>query len=206
MSSRSSPMVSLSKSIQQVTNREAVGVLQGQRLANSQYDDNSMLAFSFPEETDSPWQLRPKMFAYFCSNTISSALGKNIAYCKYAVCPRCVSLTRPAYPRKVLINMAFHYIHMHEIRPCLSYTNFIIHVFFPFFFFCRFHLSFKRLQRCGRAANQWEQLMFLMAHGLSPGGEINMGKRLKPQAFFHNLLPSSSILLQWSCRACTADS
>lgn len=58
-------MVSLSKSIQQVTNREAVGVLQGQRSANSQYDDNSELAFSFPEETDSPWQqLRPKMFAY----------------------------------------------------------------------------------------------------------------------------------------------
>lgn len=46
-------MVSLSKSLQQVTNREAVGVLQGQRLANSQYDDNSKLAFSFPEETDS---------------------------------------------------------------------------------------------------------------------------------------------------------
>lgn len=40
--------------------------------------------------------------------------------------------------------------------------------------------------------------MFLMAHGLSPGGEINMGKRLKPQAFFHNLLPSSSSPpLQW---------
>ena len=53
-------MVSLSKSIQQVTNREAVGVLQGQRLVNSQYDDNSKLAFSFPEETDSLWQLRPK--------------------------------------------------------------------------------------------------------------------------------------------------
>lgn len=33
--------------------------------------------------------------------------------------------------------------------------------------------------------------MFLMAQGLSPVGEINMGKRLKPQAFFHNLLPSS---------------
>lgn len=48
--------------------------------------------------------------------------------------------------------------------------------------------------------------MFLMAHGLSPGGEINMGKRLKPQAFFHNLLPSSSFPLQWSCRASTADS
>lgn len=65
VSSRSSPMVSLSKSIQQVTNRGAVGVLQGQGLANSQYDDNSTLAFSFPEESDSPWQLRPKMFAYF---------------------------------------------------------------------------------------------------------------------------------------------
>lgn len=47
-------MVSLSKSIKQVTNREAVGVLQGQRCANSQYDDNSRLAFSFPEETESP--------------------------------------------------------------------------------------------------------------------------------------------------------
>jgi len=59
-------MVPLSKRIQQVTNREAVEVLQGQRLANSQYDDNSKLAFSFPEETDSPWQqLRPMMFAYF---------------------------------------------------------------------------------------------------------------------------------------------
>ena len=65
VSSRSSLMVSLSMSIQQVTNREAIGVLQGQRLANSQYDDNSTLAFSFPEETDSPWQLRPNMFAYF---------------------------------------------------------------------------------------------------------------------------------------------
>lgn len=65
VSSRSSPMVSLSKSIQRVTNREAVGVLQGERLANSQYDDNYKVAFSFPEETDSPWQLRPKMFAYF---------------------------------------------------------------------------------------------------------------------------------------------
>lgn len=48
--------------------------------------------------------------------------------------------------------------------------------------------------------------MFLMAHGLSPGGEINMGKRLKPQAFFHNLLPSSSFALEWLCRASTADS
>ncbi len=76
MSSRSSPMVSLSKSIQQVTNREAVGVLQGQRLANSQYDDNSTLAFSFPEETDSPWQLRPKMFAYFCSNMFFSGFKR----------------------------------------------------------------------------------------------------------------------------------
>lgn len=73
VSSRSSPMVSLSKSIQQVAHREAARVLQGQGLANSQYDDNSMLAFSFPEETDSPWQLRPKMFAYFCSNKFYSA-------------------------------------------------------------------------------------------------------------------------------------
>lgn len=48
--------------------------------------------------------------------------------------------------------------------------------------------------------------MFLMAHGLSPGGEINTGKRLKPQAFFHNLLSSSSFALEWPCRACTADS
>lgn len=47
-------MVSFSKSIQRVTNREAVGVLQGQRLTNSQYDDNSKLAFSFPEETECP--------------------------------------------------------------------------------------------------------------------------------------------------------
>lgn len=62
-------MVSLSKSIQQVTNREAVGVLQGQGLAYTQYDDNSMLAFSFPEETDSSWQLRLKMFAYFVQIT-----------------------------------------------------------------------------------------------------------------------------------------
>lgn len=66
-------------------------------------------------------------------------LGKNIAYCKYAACPRCVSLTRHAYPRKVLINMAFHYIHMHEIRPCLSYTNVLFCTFFFLFFFCRFH-------------------------------------------------------------------
>lgn len=66
-------------------------------------------------------------------------LGKNIAYCKYAACPRCVSLTHPAYPRKVLINMAFHYIHMHEIRPCLSYTNVLFCTFFfPFFFFVAF--------------------------------------------------------------------
>lgn len=46
--------------------REAVGVLQGQGLAYSQYDDNSMLAFSFPEETNS--SRRPNVFAYFCSN------------------------------------------------------------------------------------------------------------------------------------------
>lgn len=72
-------------------------------------------------------------------------------------------------------------------------------------FWSLFILSFKCLQRCGRTANQWEQLMFLMAHGLSPGGEINMGKRLKPQAFFYNLLPSSSFLLQWTCRASAAD-
>lgn len=58
-------MVSLSKSIQRVTNREAVGVLQGQRAANSQYDDNSKLAFSFPEETDSLWQLGSKDFCLF---------------------------------------------------------------------------------------------------------------------------------------------
>lgn len=44
-----------------------------------------------------------------------------------------------------------------------------------------------------------------MAHGLSPGGEINMGKRLKPQAFSHNLLPSSFFLLQRPCRASSAD-
>lgn len=66
VSSRYSLMVSLSKSIQQVTNREAVGVLQGQGLAYSQYDDNSMLAFSFPEETGS--SRRPNVFAYVCSN------------------------------------------------------------------------------------------------------------------------------------------
>ena len=94
VSSRSSPMVSLSKSIQQVTNREAVGVLQGQRLANSQYDDNSMLAFSFPEETDSPWQLRPKMFAYFCSNTFSSAFRKEYSILQIcSVASLCVSHT-----------------------------------------------------------------------------------------------------------------
>lgn len=33
-----------------------------------------------------------------------------------------------------------------------------------------------------------------------------MGKRLKPQAFFHNLLPSSYLLVQWSCRAGPAES
>lgn len=80
VSSRSSPMVSLSKSIQQVTNREAVGVLQGQRLANSQYDDNSKVAFSFPEEPDSPWQLRPKMFAYFFVQIRSSLLFRQRIY------------------------------------------------------------------------------------------------------------------------------
>lgn len=90
---------------------------------------------------------------------------------------------------------------MHKIRPCLSYTNVLLCTFFvPLI------LSFKCLQRCGCAANQQEKLMFLMAHGLSPGGEINMGKRLKPQAFFRNLLPSSSFPLQWSCRASTANS
>lgn len=129
MSSRSSPMVSLSKSIQRVTNREAVGVLQGQRLANSQYDDNSTLAFSFPEETDSPWQPRPKMFAYFCSN--------KFLYRKYAVWPRlCVfPFAHAAHPRKILINMAFQCVHMHEIRQCLSYTN----VPFCTISFCPFH-------------------------------------------------------------------
>lgn len=54
VSSRSSPMVSLSQSIQRVTNGGAVGVLQGQGSANSQYDDNPTLAFSFPEENDPP--------------------------------------------------------------------------------------------------------------------------------------------------------
>lgn len=45
--------------------------------------------------------------------------------------------TCAAYPRKILINMAFQHTHMHEIRPLLSYTN----VPFPaqFFFFCPFH-------------------------------------------------------------------
>lgn len=62
-------MVSLSMSIQQVTNRGATGVLQGQRLANSQYDDNSKLAFSFPEETDSPVAAEAKdVCLFFCSN------------------------------------------------------------------------------------------------------------------------------------------
>lgn len=92
-------------------------------------------------------------------------------------------------------------MHMHRVRPCLSYSN------APFCtIFVSFILSFKCLQRCSRAANQWELLMFLMAHGLSPGGEINMGKRLKPQAFFYNLLPSSCFPFQWPCRASTADS
>lgn len=200
-------MVSLSKSIQQVTNREAVGVLQGQRLANSQYDDNSMLAFSFPEETDSPWQLRPKMFAYFCSNTFSSAFRKEYSILQICSVPSlCVSHTSCISQESS--NQYGFPLHTHawnQTVPIIHKRAFL-HVFFSFFFFVAFILSFKRLQRCGRAANQWEQLMFLMAHGLSPGGEINMGKRLKPQAFFHNLLPSSSILLQWSCRACTADS
>lgn len=97
MSSRSSPMVSLSKSIQEVTNREAVGVLQGQRSANSQYDDNSKLAFSFPEETDSPWQLRPKMFAYFCSNKFFSAFKREYIV-KYAVRALCVHNTTNCLP------------------------------------------------------------------------------------------------------------
>lgn len=67
VSSRSCAMVSLSKRIRRVTNREAMGVLQGQRPANSQYDDNLKMAFSFPEETDPSWPLRPKMVtsAYF---------------------------------------------------------------------------------------------------------------------------------------------
>lgn len=122
MSSRSSPMVSLSKSIQQVTNREAVGVLQGQRLANSQYDDNSTLAFSFPEETDSPWQLRPKMFAYFCSNKFFSGFKR--VYMANMQCGLAVCLS----------------IHIY----CASKGNFLS------------FLSFKHLQRCGRAAKQWE--------------------------------------------------
>lgn len=122
VSSRSSPMVSLSKSIQQVTNREAVGVLQGQRLANSQYDDNSTLAFSFPEETDSPWQLRPKMFAYFCSNKFFSGF-KRVYMANGAVWPRRVSF------------------HSHILRNQGKFS---------------FILSFKHLQRCGRAAKQWE--------------------------------------------------
>lgn len=124
VSSRSSLMVSLSKSIQQVTNREAVGVLQCQGLANSQYDDNSMLAFSFPEETDSQWQLRRKMFAYFCSNNFSCAFKGQymLQICSLALL-RLSPFTYIAYPRKILINMAFQGICMHEIRPCLSYTN-----------------------------------------------------------------------------------
>lgn len=50
--------------------------------------------------------------------------------------------TCAAYPRKILINVAFQDTHMHEIRPLLSYTNvpfpaqFLFHFFF---FFCPFH-------------------------------------------------------------------
>lgn len=117
MSSRSSPMVSLSKSIQQVTNREAVGVLQGQRLANSQYDDNSTLAFSFPEETDSPWQLRPKMFAYFCSNKFFSGFKREYIPQICSVASPCVfAFTYTAHPRKIF----FHFVLQtsSEVRPC----------------------------------------------------------------------------------------
>lgn len=93
-------MVSLSKSIQQVTNREAVGVLQGQRLANSQYDDNSTLVFSFPEETDSPWQLRPKMFAYFCSNKFFSGFKREYIPQICSMTSLCVfPFTYTAHPR-----------------------------------------------------------------------------------------------------------
>lgn len=55
-----------------------------------------MLAFSFPEETDSPWQLRPKMFAYFCSNKFFSALERIYTanmQCGLAVCTtNCLSI------------------------------------------------------------------------------------------------------------------
>lgn len=69
VSSRFSLMVSLSMSIQQVTNRDVMGVSQGQGLAYSQYDDNSTLAFS-----DSPWQLSSNIVAYFVFLKISSTL------------------------------------------------------------------------------------------------------------------------------------
>ena len=111
------------------------------------------------------------------------------------------TVTSAVYLRKNNTKFGFP---MHtKLEPCPFLTNVPPHIST---FFVPLILSFKCLQRCGRAAKQREQLMFLMAHGLSPGGEINMGKRLKPQAFFHNLLPSSSFPLQWTYRAGTADS
>lgn len=80
-----------------------MGVLQGQRLANSQYDDNSMLAFSFPEETDSPWQLRPAMFAYFCSNNFSGLKKENMQQICSAVSLCLCPFIYAAHPRKILM-------------------------------------------------------------------------------------------------------
>lgn len=108
-------------------------------MANSQYDNNSKLAFSFPEETDSPWQLRPKMFAYFFVQ-ISLLLRQRIytanTLCGLAVCTRnSLAFTYTVYLRKFLINKAFP-MHRHEIRPCLPCTN---APFCTSFFFCPFN-------------------------------------------------------------------
>lgn len=71
----------------------------------------------------------------FCSNKFYSAFKRDYMPQICSLASLCLSpFTYTAYPRKILINMAFQGIHTHEIRPCLSYTN------VPFCtIFCPFH-------------------------------------------------------------------
>lgn len=72
----------------------------------------------------------------FCSNKFSFAFKGQymLQICSLALL--CLSpCTYNAYPRKILINMAFQGICMHEIRLCLSHTNVpFCTIFRPFHF------------------------------------------------------------------------
>lgn len=147
MSSRSSPVVSLSKSLQQVTNRAAVGVLQGQRLANSQYHRNSKLAFSFPEETDSRGSWGQSCLLIFVQ--INSFL-LSIQRLYRDIVARIHIIHGILKEKSTGFGFAMStHAHMKPDNP------YIAHKRHPFCIFL-FILSFKRLQRGHHAANQWE--------------------------------------------------